>query len=236
MSRCLLIGLTVPLLAIACGGKAPEPVTPVAVVPDTVVVHDTVRVRDTDLDQRTARLELKLMEKDAQVDELQSRLEEAQQEVVRAMAKLQTGASRAEAASGMAEAELAIRARQGLPDATQTRKLMERSTEAFNKANYGGALYLANQAKLLAGAGKGRDRTTRAGETAFSPPVRLKTTSRANVREGPGPSFRVAFTVGSGTTVIGHSYTEAWIRISDDTGRTGWVSRSLLGRRAEVAP
>ena len=240
MRRYWFIGLAVPLLSNGCGGtKSPEPApAPVAVLPETLVVYDTVRVRDADLDQRAARLELKLLEKEAQVDELQSRLDDAQQEVVRSMAKLQTAATRAEAASGMAEAELATRSRQGqsTADLAQARKLLSQSTEAFNKGNYGGALYLANQAKLLAGAGAGRDRAARPGEVAFAPPVRLKTTSRANVREGPGPSFRVAFMVESGTTIVGHSYTEGWIRISDDTGRSGWVSRSLVGRRAGGAP
>ncbi|HYQ82787.1 MAG TPA: hypothetical protein VEP28_02000, partial [Rubrobacter sp.] len=59
----------------------------------------------TDLEKRIARLELSLLDKEAQVDELQTRLEETRQEVVRAMAKLQTLASRAEAASAIAEAE-----------------------------------------------------------------------------------------------------------------------------------
>src|SRR2546425_8259366 len=40
--------------------------------------------------------------------DLQARLDEARQEVVRALAKLQTVASRAEAASAMAEAEIAV--------------------------------------------------------------------------------------------------------------------------------
>lgn len=239
VQRSRVIGLVVPLLCSGCGGSKPpeQAPVPVAVVPETLMVHDTVRVRDGDMDQRAARLELKLLEKEAQVDELQSRLEDAQQEVVRAMAKLQTAATRAEAASGMAEAELAVRSQgQSAANLAQAQRLLSQSTETFNKGNYGGALYLANQAKLLAGAGKGRERATRPGEVAFAPPVRLKTTSRANVRVGPGASYRVAFTVESGATVVGHSYTEGWIRISDDAGRSGWVSRTLLGRRAGGAP
>jgi uncharacterized protein YgiM (DUF1202 family) len=203
--------------------------------PETLVVHDTVQVRDAELEQRAARLELKLLEREAQLEQMTSRLDEAQQEVVRAMAKLQTAATRAEAASGMAEAELAIQSQQGPSgtDVTQAKKLMARSTEEFNKANYGGALYLANQAKLLAGGGRARDRGARPGEVAFASPLRLKTTSRANIREGPGPSYRIAFTLEAGSAMTGHSYTEGWIRISDDSGRMGWVARSLVGRRED---
>src|SRR6266850_4979867 len=81
---------------------------------DTVPAHQPPRpapvARDTQLEQRVSRLELRLLEKEAQVEELQARLDEARHEVVRAMAKLQSLATRAEAASGMAEAEIALQA------------------------------------------------------------------------------------------------------------------------------
>jgi uncharacterized coiled-coil protein SlyX len=69
---------------------------------------DTVRIHDVELEQRAQRLELALLERDAQIEELQTRLDETRQEVVRAMAKLQTLATKAEAASGLAEAEVAV--------------------------------------------------------------------------------------------------------------------------------
>src|SRR5215208_4289273 len=100
-----------------------------------------------ELDRRIARLELALLEKEAQVEDLQARLDETRQEVVRAMAKLQTLATRAEAASGIAEAELALQplkaaAPQSSPEAAQARRLLEESSDEFGKENYGGALYL----------------------------------------------------------------------------------------------
>jgi hypothetical protein len=232
-----------------CGGKQPESAPapeagPVEtrVVVDTLVVRDTVRVRDTDLESRVARLEIQLLERDAQIGELESRLEEARDQVVRAMAKLQTASSRAEAASGMAEAELAIQSRQRAggaqanTDVAQAKRLMQQSTEAFNKGNYGGALYLANQAKLVAGPARapGGERSVR-GEVPFASPVTLKLTSKGNVRDGPGPNFKVSFTLDGGAVVTGYSYTEGWIRISDQTGRGGWVSRSLIGRGGQSA-
>ena len=228
----------------ACGGKQPESAPPpeagpveTRVVAETLVVRDTVRVRDPEVESRVARLELQLLEKDAQIGELESRLEEARDQVVRAMAKLQTASSRAEAASGMAEAELAIQSRQRAggtragPDVAQAKRLMQQSTDAFNKGNFGGALYLANQAKLVAAPARALsgERSVR-GEVSFASPVTLKLTGRSNVRDGPGPGFKVAFTLDGGAEVTGYSYTEGWIRISDATGRGGWISRSLIGR------
>src|SRR5205085_11794048 len=66
---------------------------------DTVAVAPPAprTVRDTALEQRAARLELRLLERDAQLEELQARPDEARQQAGGGMAKLQTGPSRAEA-------------------------------------------------------------------------------------------------------------------------------------------
>src|SRR2546430_17330144 len=78
------------------------------------------------------------------------------------MAKLQTLASRAEAASAMAEAEIALQslktaaAPQLAPEIGQAAPLLQQSTAEFDKRNYGGALYLANHAKNGGGGSRGR--------------------------------------------------------------------------------
>src|SRR5207244_1815130 len=139
--------------------------------PRSAPVHDSV------LEQRVARLELLVAERDAQVEDLEARLDEARQEVVRALAKLQTVASRAEAASAIAEAEIAVQALRaatgtqpgGGADVAQAGTLLQQASGEFAKQNYGGALYLANQTKSLTnasrsrlgGAGCGRDRAPR---------------------------------------------------------------------------
>jgi uncharacterized coiled-coil protein SlyX len=195
----------------------------------------------TELDRRIARLELSLMDQEAQVDDLQARLDAARQEVVRAMAKLQTLATRAEAASGIAEAELALQplkaaAAQSSPEAAQARRLLAESSDEFGKENYGGALYLANQAKTMAAAGRGRlaggeRMPERPGETAFGLPIPLKAVTGGNVREGPGIGARVMFSVQQGDSLTGYSYVDEWIRISDGEGRGGWIFRNLIERR-----
>lgn len=195
-----------------------------------------------DLEKRIARLELSLMDKEAQVEELQTRLDETRQEVVRAMAKLQTLASRAEAASAIAEAEVALQPLKSTPgqaappEAAQSSRLLRESSTEFDKENYGGALYLANQAKTLAGAARGRLSAgergpQRPGETAFSLPIRLKAAGRGNVRAGPGTGARIEFAVEPGTALVGYSYVDEWIRIGAEDGRSGWIFRTLVARR-----
>lgn len=198
-----------------------------------------------ELEQRVAQLELRLLERDAQIEELQGRLDDARQEVVRAMAKLQTLASRAEAASAMAEAEIAVQALktaagpQPVRDAAQCTRLLQTSTAAFDRANYGGAVYLANQAKALAAEGQARlasgpKGAARPGEVLFALPLRLEALGKANVREGPGTGFKVSFTLDPGAAVTGASYLDEWIRITDEGGRHGWVFRTLVGRRPQA--
>jgi uncharacterized coiled-coil protein SlyX len=193
-------------------------------------------------ERRIVRLELALLEKNAQVEELQSKLDEAREEVVRAMAKLQTLASRAEAASGMAEAEVALQplrgrsAQQTAPEALQANRLLREASSEFNQENYGGALYLANQAKALAAAGTGRlssreRNSDRPGEKPFAVPIPLKAVGSGNVREAPGTNAPVAFAVEGGDSLTGYSYVEDWVRISDEMGRGGWIFRKLIGRR-----
>lgn len=242
--RPLLI-VAVTLAAVGCAPKtapAPEPASDrgSSAPPAPRVVRETVTVKDPELERRLARAELRMIEKEAQVAELQTRLEDARDEVVRTMAKLQTLASRAEAASAMAEADVALQslrstegARQ-LPELAQVSKFVQQSTAEFNRQNYGGALYLAEQAKSAAAAARtrlsGGARTLRQGETQFALPVRLKVASRGNVREGPGTSFPIVFAVEAGHGLTGFSYTDDWVRVTDDAGRSGWIFRPLVTR------
>jgi hypothetical protein len=223
-----------------CAGKQVETAPP----PTTAArrqARATAAAR-AEQDRKLARLELTLLEKNAQVEELQARLDQAREEVVRAMAKLQTLASRAEAASGMAEAEVALQPLRGrstqqmAPEAGQANRLLREASSEFNQENYGGALYLANQAKALAAAGTGRlssreHSADRPGEMSFAVPIPLKAVGSGNVREAPGTSAPIAFAVEGGDSLTGYSYLEDWVRISDEMGRGGWIYRKLISRR-----
>src|SRR2546427_6571551 len=209
--------LLAALLGAACRPHHPANAPPMRVPRDTarVTQRSPAVVRDTALEQRAARLELKVLEQAAQVEELQRRLDDARREVVRAMAKLQSLATRAEAASGMAEAEIALQALRSASGSNsqaptpaeygQGMQLLQLATTEFDQQNYAGALYLATEAKNAAAAGQGRvasdDRgggTVRKGESPFALPLRLQTTGRANVREGPGAGLKVVVTLENG--------------------------------------
>jgi hypothetical protein len=207
-----------------------------------VAGRDTANATIAVLTKRVSALELRLLEKDAQVEDLQSRLDETRTAVVKARSQVQMANGRAGAASGMAEAEVALRSLRSVapsqyPDVQQASRLLRQSTDAFDKKNYGGAIFLAGQAKTVAltatsrlGAGN-RLRTARTGEAPFAIPLRLKVTVASNVRDRPGSSYPVVFAVGPGVALTGLSYVDDWIRVTDDHRRTGWINRAVVGRR-----
>ena len=211
----------------------------------TDTVHQAP-ARDPEQDRRIAQLELQVMERDAEVEALQQQLDDTRLEVVRAMAKLSTIATRAEAASGMAEAQVAVQTLKSnagtspLPELATANQMLRLASSEFDKGNYGGVVYLSNQAKNAASEGQSRlsgiDRSTlRPGEVPFALPLSLHTTGRANVRDGPGTTFKVAYTLEPGVDVTAVSYLDEWVRITDSGDRSGWIHRTLISRRAAGA-
>jgi hypothetical protein len=226
----------------ACAGFGTPPTTssaPIAPAPAPAAAVQSPASSNGTLEARIDELELRLLEAHAQQLEVQARLADARREVVRAMAKLQSQATRAEAASAMAEAEIALQAlppTAGTPTAAEAAQLMREATAEFDEQNYGGALYLANEAKNAAAAARGQiawaeQVSARPSERSFAVPLPLQTTSSANVREGPGVSFAVLFVLPNGAPLTGHSAAQQWLRVTDESGRRGWISRSLTRLR-----
>jgi len=256
--RCILV-LTLCLTS-ACSFRAPPPPEPVPVATlreqeraaglsaavarerAAVAARDSANATIAVLGRRISLLELRLLEKDAQVEDLQSRLDETRTAVVKARSLVQMANGRAGAASGMAEAEVALRSLKAVappqyPDVQQATRLLRQSADAFDNKNYGGAIFLAGQAKAVAltatsrlGAGN-RLRTARPGEATFAVPLRLKVIVAGSVRDRPGGKSPVLFPVEVGVPLTGLSYVDEWIRVTDDRRRTGWINRSMVGRR-----
>ena len=245
-AACLSVAASITL---ACSKSSTPPVTTpepavVAAPPDTVV--RTVTVTDPALERRNANLQLRLLEKDAQIRDLQNKLDRAIREVVRTMAKLQSSASRAEAASARAEAEIAVEDLESTGGKTssavaQTERLLAMSTAEFDRQNYSGSLYLASRARSIARQGGGRlgdaeDASTAAGEVRFTLPLPLEAVKRSNVRQGPDRGSEVLFTVDQGARLVGYSFAGNWVRVSDEQRRRGWIFHTLVTSRQESAP
>jgi hypothetical protein len=169
----------------------------------------------------------------------QQQLEDAIQEVVRAKAKQRSVESRAEAAAQMAEAEIALETYRGKLDGrpsselAQAEQLLIRGNTEFDARNFGGALYLAIQAKGNTRDGMRRLEDLRetggpGGETPFAPPLAFTVRTTSNLRKGPGREFAVIDTLDSGTTVTGYGARGSWVRVKRDDGTEGWIHQGLL--------
>jgi hypothetical protein len=199
------------------------------------------------LEDHVAALQLRLLERDALVKALreqlstqQVELEDAIGEVVRSKAKLRSHESKAQAASDMAEGEIALKAvkeRYAGAEPPQAVALAEQllamSNVEFEKQNYGGSLYLVSQARTKVRAAEIQARLRGnldplAGEVRFATPMELKVTKTAKLRKAPGLDAEVLATLKPGTAVTGFSYRGKWVRVVCDDHSAGWIFEALL--------
>lgn len=230
--------------AIGCAAKPHAAAVPTPVNPPVAQV-ETVTVRDPDMAQELGRTKVLLLERNARIGDLERRLNEATTEVVRAMARLRTLATRAEAASAIAEATVTVQQLRGsaggqAPEVAQAEGVLRSASSAFDAENYGGAVYLATQAKRFATTGRGRIAetsgiATRPNERPFALPVPLTTASVANLRGAPSGSASVIATVPAGTALTAYSYEQDWLKVSTADGKSAWVHQSLVRSAAPPA-
>ncbi len=215
-----------------------------------LVARQRAKLRETEAELN--RVQVQLLEESAQsvASEKQLKtqgkmLDEAVQEVVRAKAKLRTIESRAEAASTMAEAEIAIRATKeslaadaGVQEENLKRadELLKMSSREFKNENYGGALYLAGQARshintIQLNRSQVEGWAAQPGEVPFSQPLPLKILKRCNFRQTPELRGRIIEILEPGTMIVGLAHKENWLRLHTEEGHAGWVHQSLAGIR-----
>ena len=254
-----LLPLTILCFAACSKDPPPQEPEPEPTPPPTNPAADSLRQvrrqyaelagRYETLQDSAATAELRLLAKDAQIADLeerlaaqQSMLDRATTEIVSAKAKVVGGETRAEATSELAEAEIALQALAASPAGSrateygQAASFLEQAAQAFDEENFGGAIFLTNQAKSLIQMAelRLRDRPEiepSAGEVVFETPLRLQVVRNANVREGPGLEHRVLTTVTQGTLLTGHSYNGQWIRVKLEDGTIGWIFQSLVSGR-----
>ena len=259
-------GLLITLfLLVVIGCAKNKPPAPVPIGPDPAAyealeadnrrLQETVRDQDRLLQEkevRINRLQLQLLESDAryqskvnQISSQQDMLDEAVVEVVRAKAKLRSIESRAEAASSITEAEIALKSlRENMAvaddepseDYLKAETLLRMSTNEYKKENYGGALYLAGQAQsqiraIQSNISHQADNSLIPGEVLFAQPLPLKVLRRSNLRQGPSQRSKIKRTLDADTLIVGHSYKEDWIRVHTEDGGQGWVFQTLVGGR-----
>lgn len=204
--------------------------------------------RERALREEIANLHIQLLEKEALITGLerdnqqqQQRLDTAIVEVVRAKAKLRSLESKADAASTIAETEIALKTLKNMvaegQDSTaeigKAEALLQMSSEEFKKQNFGGALYLAGQAKTQIRMGRmalsgANEVAIMEGEVLFVQPLPLVVMKKSNLRSGPDINQAVLSQLEKGTSVVGYSYKGKWVRIETEAKQSGWIYQSLV--------
>jgi DNA repair exonuclease SbcCD ATPase subunit len=235
-------------------------------IPDTQAVYEKLKKENKNLQQALAKrnadnetlkdrnttIQLFLLEKGEQIKELnkqissqQKTLDETIQEVVRAKAKLRSLESKAEAASNMAEAEIALKTLKAQLEAAgqeqntkviKAEQLLKLSAQEFKKENYGGALYITDQAKALIKASQVQLETQVEiapvkDEVLFVVPLPLRVLKNSNLRTGPDRKYKILVIIKKGTLVSGYSYKDEWVRVKIEDGNYGWIFHTLVGGR-----
>lgn len=233
-----LIAVLVPACETTDLGHSDTEVTPAA-APAAPNEKQAAQIRA--LEETNATLQLKLLERNADLIRMNEERNEAVQEVVRTKSKLRGIESPAEAASTMAEVEIAMKqvksavaqTQQDLgPGIREAEQLLATGAKEFEKGNYGGAIYLATQAKSLIGTRReqigAHNTALQPDEEPFAFPIALRTLTKSNVRSGPGLSFSVLRTLPTDTALLGLSYKNEWVRIRLDDDRDGWMHYKLV--------
>jgi hypothetical protein len=147
-------------------------------------------------------------------------LQESTREVTRAKVKLRRLATQADAASYIAEVEVALESLRASLGATSTVPLMvlaqgilESTAAPFAQGDYGVAMERAAQAEQL---------IALVADNQGSPP-RVP-------REVP-LQVAVPLKVTVDSKLVAHAYKGGWMRVDTEDGRSGWVDQMRLGAR-----
>lgn len=197
-------------------------------------------------DREIARLQQTLAEKGAEIESLLAQqnvqaeaLTQSTGEVARAGVKLRRLATQADAASHLAEVEVAL---QGLwaqthrPRAAaqlvQAQRILDAGAVSFEQGDYGTAVEFAAQSQEIIGMVTGRRGTALAArdavEVPFQIPVALRTRIDSNLRAQPGRAASVLGIVPEGAPLQAQAYRGEWLRVRTAEGLTGWVFGPLL--------
>ncbi len=236
-----LIATLLPACETSGPGQSAMEAAP-AVDPRALEEQQAARIRA--LKETNVELRLKLLERNAELMRLNQERNEAVQEVVRTKSKLRGIESRAEAASTMAEVEIALKQVKAAAAKAQqdpgsgirkVEQLLTMGGTEFENSNYGGAIYLATQAKSLIGTRReqmgAQNSSLQPGEVPFVFPIALKSLKKSNVRDGPGRAFGVLLTLPRETLVRGLSYKDEWVHVRLEDGRDGWMHYTLVDNR-----
>lgn len=202
--------------------------------------YQQLKAEVAQLSNEVARLELKLLEKQAEINQLLQSQRNAIREAVRAKSKLRSHSSKAGAVANIIETKMALKSvnseqlnEQQKRVHSQAAELISMSDKALDEGNIEGASFLSGKARQLIMTINTQSSTVEKQDrhldrVPFISPLTMKIIRRSNVRDNPDLKGKVLFQLQSGTQVRALAHSDAWIQIEDARNRRGWVYYQLL--------
>jgi hypothetical protein len=237
------------LVAACATPPPPEPVTPAPLpVPPPFAPPEPVCPACVDRSDEIARLRQELATREAELKDLRASqreqvkaVQESTREVTRAKARIRRLATQADAASYVAEVEVALEAARATPPTSQSPLLglaqafLEAAQAPFAQGDYASAMDRAAQAEqLIAAAAEGAPGASRSrvtGEVLLQVRIPLKSRAESTLRREPAQRAAVVATLPKDTSLVAHAYKGAWMHVETEDGRFGWLPQASLAAR-----
>lgn len=238
------------LVLAACATPAPEP--PPAPVLSPVVVAPQVCPSCDEQAKEIVRLSQELAARDAELRELKSAQREqakaaqetkreATREVTRAKAKARRLATQADAASYLAEVEVAVGALRStaaasLPLSSLARAYLAAAAEPFARGDYVTAMERASQAEQVVAiatrpATAPHPPARKAVEVLLDVPLPLRAITDSHVRRQPQRKAALVGVLRKDSALTALAWRDGWLRVETDDGLAGWVDPVPLAAR-----
>jgi hypothetical protein len=186
----------------------------------------------------SARLQMKLVEKQAEIARLRFSQQSLSQKVVLHPLRMPTPSTKVETATYLAEVEMEITtarefARGGSQQIfLQADSLMAESKAELDKGNYDKACALAAQAmKLVRNVRIQTSLHNQVGTSTYADfisPLQLELAKRSNIRKNPGIRSKLIETQDKGKPITAIGYKGNWVKVILQNGQNGWIYYSLL--------
>jgi hypothetical protein len=185
----------------------------------------------------TTKSQIKLLEKDAEINRLASIQQELGREMVRNRGRIHTPKNKAEAVTLLAEAETDINAARELTrnsaqqqSFNKSDQLMTESKAELDLGNYDRACTLAAQALELIQTMQLKRAATleKSPVSNFHPPLSMQLAKRSNIRKYPDIHAPIVHILEPGMRVTATSYQGHWIKVTIKDQPSGWIYYSLL--------
>ena len=246
------VALLFAIIIAGCATAPPAPAPAPVPAPREEPVREPLPIPCTcdEPNREITRLKHDLANKEAEIRDLRSQqreqtkaLQESSRQAARATGKLHRLATQADAASYIAETEVALATLRSSPDAGSrtspiavAQEILQSAAAPFAGGDYSAAMdRTAQAAQLLAMLALNRSRSVSAAraasEVSFLVPIPLRVRIDSNLRRQPRGNAKVLGVLKESTPLIAHAYKDKWLRVKADDGRSGWIHQSLFAKQ-----